>query len=160
MKVFVQRYPSGVPVQVSLEAVEFSTPVWNPATRGGQELFYQGSDGVMSVRLIDGRPAGPPVRLFAHPPYYYDEARDWDVYPNGDRFLVVERPGPDRPSTEIDIVFNWFTELAARKKNDAHIVVANELAPLPPTGRCSALARRVGPEFAGRRAVEATEVGL
>jgi serine/threonine-protein kinase len=116
LKVFVQRYPSGAPVQVSLEVVEVSTPVWNPATRGGQELFYQGSDGVMSVRLIDGRPAGPPVRLFAHPLYYYDEARDWDVDPSGNRFLVVERPGPDRPSTEIDIVFNWFTELAAREK--------------------------------------------
>ena len=116
LKVFVQRYPSGVPIQVSLEVVELSTPVWNPATRGGQELFYQGSDGVMSVRLIDGRPAGPPVRLFAHPPYYYDETRDWDVDPRGDRFLVVERPGPARPPTEIDVVFHWFSELTARER--------------------------------------------
>jgi serine/threonine-protein kinase len=105
MEVYVKGYPAGPRTKVSLDGGV--GPVWNP--RGG-ELFYQGADAVIAVGIVDGRPVGAPVRLFEH----IAEFRDWDVTPDGQRFLVVEGGDASASPPQINVVVNWLGELEAR----------------------------------------------
>ena len=75
---------------------------WNP--RGG-ELFYQSPTGVMAVKITSGVPERPTL-LFTHPRGERLDS-DWDVAPDGQRFLVVEPGSP----TQINLVSGWFEEL-------------------------------------------------
>jgi hypothetical protein len=104
-EVYVQAYPSGRPLRISVGGG--AGPIWNP--RGG-ELFYQGARGVMSVRIADGRATSPPVLLFSH----RSEFRDWDVAPDGERFLIVEGADASRFPLQINVNSNWFEELKAK----------------------------------------------
>ena len=42
-------------------------------------------------------------------------ARNWDVFPHGQRFLMIEaKQQPARPITQMILVLNWLDELKAR----------------------------------------------
>ena len=69
-----------------------------------------GSKGVMALRMADGRPVGQPALLFAR----RSEFRDWDVSPDGQRFLVVEGAEASNFPAHIEVVVNWFEELKAK----------------------------------------------
>ena len=52
-------------------------------------------------------------RLLFENPFY----RDWDIHPDGSRFVVVvnqSEPVSNNELTEVYIVTNWFTELHER----------------------------------------------
>jgi Tol biopolymer transport system component len=109
-EVYVQAYPGpGTRIQVSTEGG--LGPAWNP--RGG-ELFYEAPAGVMSVRMVNGRPVGPPTKLFAFTSVAHILSRAWDVSPDGQRFLAVEPAEAGTASSQLNIVSNWFEELKAR----------------------------------------------
>jgi Tol biopolymer transport system component len=97
-EVYIQKYPGpGGRRQVSVNGGK--GPVWNP--RGG-ELFYQTRTALMSVRITNGEPSAP-VRLF--PTGWSEEyRRDFDVSPDGRRFLFLE---PAVSRGEITLVQNW-----------------------------------------------------
>ena len=83
-------------------------PQWNP--RGNGELFYQTQTALMSVRVVGGAASGRPTALFSwrkHEGY----RREFDVAPDGERFLLIE---PATPRTEITVITNWFEELKAK----------------------------------------------
>jgi serine/threonine-protein kinase len=108
-EVYVQPYPAGPKIQISSEGGAW--PRWNP--RGG-ELFYEGPASMMAVRMADGRPTGPRVRLFSHVTGEgYDRVHersriDYAVSPNGDRFLMAESvESASRPS-QIHVIVNGF----------------------------------------------------
>jgi Tol biopolymer transport system component len=103
-EIFVQAYPSGARTPVS-SGGGVGWPAWRR-----NELFYQGPKGVMCVRIADGRPLGLPVLLFPHK----SEFRDWDVSPDGQRFLMVEGAETSRFPPHINVVTNWFEELKAK----------------------------------------------
>ncbi len=113
-QVYVQPFPElGPRVQVSTSGgVE---PVWN---RNGGELFYREGDRLMSVRLAKAVALDPaaPVALFEghyeNVPYG-GRCANYDVTPDGRRFLMVRRKNLPRP-TEIHIVFNWPAVLLSR----------------------------------------------
>jgi hypothetical protein len=52
----------------------------------------------------------------------YQSYRDFDVTPNGDKFVVIvaeqkdAKAGAPAPALRIDVVLNWFEELKARVK--------------------------------------------
>ncbi len=110
-EVYVQAYPGpGPKAQVSVGGGVGA--LWNP--RGG-ELFYQSPTAVMSVPMANGRPAGPPARVFPHTPMHRAVmARDWDVSPDGQRFLVVEGAEAASSPSQLNLVTNWFEELKSR----------------------------------------------
>jgi serine/threonine-protein kinase len=109
-EVYVQAYPGpGTRIQVSTEGG--LAPVWNP--RGG-ELFYEAPAGVISVRIVNGRPVAPPAKLFAFTSGAAILTRAWDVSPDGQRFLAVEPAEAGAASSQLNIVSNWFEELKAR----------------------------------------------
>ena len=97
--------------QVSNDGGE--APVWSPS---GDELFYRfRKSGVearmMAVRVIEAgevRPGRPEV-LFAGDHLFGEIARNYDVSPDGERFLMI-RAAPGT-SSAIVVVENWFEEL-------------------------------------------------
>ncbi len=104
-EVYVTPYPGpGPKVRISTDGGQGAA--WNP--RGG-ELFYESPTALMAVRMEAGKPASAPVRLFARVPR--DHRREYDVSPDGQRFLMLENAKPTGAGSEINVITNWFEEL-------------------------------------------------
>jgi len=83
-------------------------PIWAPR---GQELFYRIGEAMMAVG-IKTEPtftAGSPVVLFTGRDPTGGAGGDYDISPDGQRFLMIkqEQAGVD----QINVVLNWFEEL-------------------------------------------------
>jgi Tol biopolymer transport system component len=78
--------------------------------RDGRELFYTHEGALIGVPLQPGpefRP-GAPSRLFSIPAFAFQPLAfeaNYDVAPDGERFLIPERVGGER---KIHVVQNWF----------------------------------------------------
>jgi serine/threonine-protein kinase len=112
LEVYVEPYPSGgAPYQVSTEGG--MEPVWS---RDGRELFYREEQ-----RFVAARIATNPFRveqrevLFEKPyaPWFYHS--NYDVHPDGERFVMINPSGEGR--LQITVVLNWFEELKAKVGN-------------------------------------------
>jgi hypothetical protein len=96
-------------------------PVWRS---DGRELFYvnpfSGQDGVsmmaVPVTTTDGRfSAGTPQRLFTGQFGMLQPVSNYDVTPDGQRFLMDQRiERPPEPPNELVLVQHWFEELKRR----------------------------------------------
>jgi Tol biopolymer transport system component len=109
-EIYVQPYPGqGGRVQISTEGG--TEPVWS---RNGRELFYRSGDKMMAVE-IDTRStfsAGKPKSLFQglyQPTPTFDA--NYDVAPDGRRFLMIKPGGEEQAPTQVNVVLNWFEEL-------------------------------------------------
>jgi len=86
-----------------------------PAWRGdGKELFYQSADGGLMASLLttaEGLRAEAPKRLFGVRIKEFEFARQFDVTPDGQRFLVntLEEPARSEP---IRLIVNWTAGLS------------------------------------------------
>jgi serine/threonine protein kinase len=106
-EIWVKRFPDGVAAQVSTNGGEQVR--WGP---DGNELFYVARDRqLMSVEIVlppNGETAipGTPNPLFQLGFGGVLEAvgQQYDVHPDGERFLVMERDGTPQPVTMIQ---NW-----------------------------------------------------
>lgn len=84
-----------------------SEPVWS---RQGTELFYRSAGAMMRV-AVKSEPtfsAGIPERLFQDS-YVVTSRREYDVSPDGQRFLMMKQATADRPT--IQWILNWSEEL-------------------------------------------------
>ncbi len=110
-EVYVRPYPgTGGRRQISDEGG--SEPLW---ARNGRELFYRQGPRVWAVDVGSGPglSTGKPHLLFEQQGYAsWGAVRDWDVSPDGKRFLMVklEEKKPE-PVTEMILVQNWSEEL-------------------------------------------------
>jgi serine/threonine-protein kinase len=109
-EVYATPFPEvGARLQVSVDGGEH--PRW---TRGGKELVFLSSEGVMSVAIDTerGLSAEKPRLLFAyHPPPARLEGtyrRPYDVSSDGERFLLLE--GEDTAPNRLHGVLNWLEE--------------------------------------------------
>jgi hypothetical protein len=86
-------------------------PVWAPR---GQELFYRNSDAMMVVD-IKTEPtftAGSPVVLFTGRYTIFGGFVNYDISPDGQRFLMIKVVEEEEgPQGQINVVLNWFEEL-------------------------------------------------
>jgi Tol biopolymer transport system component len=109
-EIYVQPYPGpGGRVQISAEGG--TEPVW---PRNGRELFYRAGDKTMAVEIKTqpGFSAGKPKLLFQgryQPPPTLNA--NYDVSPDGHRFLMLKPAGEEQGPTQINVVLNWFEEL-------------------------------------------------
>jgi Tol biopolymer transport system component len=106
-EVYVQPFPGpGRRWQISTEGG--TAPVW---ARSGRELFYRNGRQLMSVEVATqpGFSATHPRSLFEG--QYRIFRTDYDVSPDGQRFLMLEPLEPPQPATQINVVLNWFEEL-------------------------------------------------
>jgi eukaryotic-like serine/threonine-protein kinase len=109
-EIYVQPYPGpGGKWQISTDGG--TEPVWNP---NGRELFYRSGDKMMAVDIATqpSFTAGRPRMLFEGP---YEPALfpipDYDVSPDGQRFLMLKPSEEEGAPTQINVVLNWFEEL-------------------------------------------------
>jgi serine/threonine-protein kinase len=118
-EVYVQPYP-GPGARVAVSTDGGAAPAW----RGdGAELFYvtfpSGGPLVMNVVPVKAAgskfSAGRPRKLFEGQYNMTGPFRSYDVTPDGQRFLMVQRPVPplSRP-IELVLVENWLEELRRR----------------------------------------------
>ena len=109
-EIYVRPYPGpGGEWQISAEGG--TEPVWNP---NGRELFYRNGDKMMAVDISTraGFSAGKPQMLFAGR-YVPTPATtpNYDVSPDGQRFLMLKAVEQEQAATQINVVLNWFEEL-------------------------------------------------
>jgi serine/threonine-protein kinase len=111
-EIYVQPYPG--PGGKWLISTEGGTePVWN---RNGRELFYRSGDKMMAVDIAtqSGFAVGKPRQLFeAH---YRTTTQghvraNYDVSPDGQRFLMLKPVEQEQAPTQITVVQNWTEEL-------------------------------------------------
>ena len=117
MDIWVRPFPDVNAGQVLVSTNGGSEPVWAPS---GRELFYLSPDDkIMSVAVTAGKELVPstPTVLFAAASYYFGGlGRNYDVSPDGKRFVMVKNPATPAPSTTpLTFVLNWTTELARVK---------------------------------------------
>src|SRR5262245_15589945 len=120
-EVYVQAYPGpGGKIRISMEGGH--SPVW---ARNGRELFFivgrAGSQGsVIQVMVVDidattGFRAGKPRLLFEGPYLSTTALNNYDITPDGRRFIMTRVAGnPEPPFTQMHVILNWFTELQQR----------------------------------------------
>ncbi|MCH8267337.1 MAG: serine/threonine-protein kinase [Acidobacteria bacterium] len=112
-EVYVQPFPGpGGKRQISTDGG--AEPVW---ARNGRELFYRNGSQMMAVEIATEPTfsAGLPRLLFEgnFQPSAASLA-NYDVTPDGQRFVMIQEGAPDSPPPQINVVLNWFEELKRR----------------------------------------------
>ncbi len=122
-EVFVQPFPGpGPKIQISTDGG--TDPMWR---RTGGELYYRNGDEMMvvQVRTQPTFTAGRPAALWKG---HYSHGMssscgipgvtsfNYDVTPDGQRFLMVKDVHQDVASNRINVVLNWTQELKRRVK--------------------------------------------
>lgn len=116
-EIYVRPFPDpGGKYQIS--TVGGVAPLWS---RDGRELFYASSpNGQLMAVDITTEPtfqAGSPrVVLEGGIQLSGNQGRDYDVSPDGRRFLMVQ--GGEANLTQLNVVLNWFEELKQRVPTD------------------------------------------
>jgi hypothetical protein len=107
--VYLRDFPEALNrIQVSTEGGE--EPVWSP---NGDELFYRNGQEWMTVsmQLVTPVPTvGRPVLLFRGD-YLNVPGRSYDVMRDGQSFILIRRTADTTPTTQLNVVLNWFEEL-------------------------------------------------
>jgi len=119
-EVWVQPFPAVSGVKHRITQTGRSMAMWSP---DGDELFYRPSPVGEATLLSIGLPNGPgstftgeqtlPVGEFV----IAGDSRDYDITPDGERFLMVLRAQAESGTLyepRIDFVLNWFEELEER----------------------------------------------
>ena len=112
-EVYVRPYP-GPGSKFPISTQGGVAPVW---TRDGGELFYRNGDKMMAVTVEAGSEfrAGKPEVVFEGS---FEEvlASSWyrpnyDISPDGQRFVMVRSTQEGTSPAQINVVLNWFEEL-------------------------------------------------
>jgi len=87
-----------------------TNPIWS---RDGREIFYRAGDQVLAVEVEtdSGFSAGKPVPMFSG--RYRLTGRDFDVSPDGTRFVMMQNDDP-RTTGRFRVVLDWWRVLDAR----------------------------------------------
>jgi Tol biopolymer transport system component len=109
-QVYVQAFPGPGPKwQVSTDGG--TEPCW---ARKGGELFYWNGDRMMSVSVKTAPEfaAGRPSLLFrSSHPKLRSGRRNYDVTPDGQRFLMITGHDQQLSATQVNVVLKWFDDL-------------------------------------------------
>jgi serine/threonine-protein kinase len=98
LDIYVRPFPNTSSGQWQVSVSGGMQPAWSSS---GDELFYRGIDGTMMVARVathaPGFSAEKPVRLFRGPYLTRsgEQARAYDVSPDGKRFLMIKEPSGD-----------------------------------------------------------------
>ena len=111
-EVYVRPYPDVEAERWQISTSGGSGAKWSP---DGQALFYRSGRTINRVSVGTGETftAGVPETVYEGA-FFGEIGPQWDVDPNGERFLVIKNPMPEEVSRELRIVLNWFEELKER----------------------------------------------
>jgi Tol biopolymer transport system component/DNA-binding winged helix-turn-helix (wHTH) protein len=112
-EIYVRAFP-GPSGKWQISTAGGMEPVWAP---NGRELFYRNGDKMMAVDVTTG-PAftADHPRLLFEQKYEHGPATlaDYDVSPDGQRFLMIKEGGQEAPPSQINVVVNFSEELKRR----------------------------------------------
>jgi len=109
-QIYVRPFPNVEDGKWQISGDGGQEPVWHPK---GQELFYRNGEAMMVVG-IKNEPAftaGSPVVLFTGRYYIAFTGVNYDISPDGQRFLMMKEADEEEGQGQINIVLNWFEEL-------------------------------------------------
>jgi serine/threonine-protein kinase len=114
-QIFVSPFSNPDQARTQVTPAGGSQPRW---AANGRELFYTATDGTLMAVPVAPGPAftvGLPTPLVKGPYYsglgILSRGGSYDVFPDGQRFLMLKYPGePAEPPTVV-VVKNWFEEL-------------------------------------------------
>jgi serine/threonine-protein kinase len=110
-EVYVRPFPNVEEGKWQISGDGGTEPVWAPR---GQELFYRNGEAMMVVG-IKTEPtftAGSPVVLFTGRYTMGGTVVDYDISPDGQRFLMMKAADEEEGQPgQINVVQNWFEEL-------------------------------------------------
>ena len=110
-EVYVRPFPAVDSARFSISVGGGSEPLWR---RDGGELFFRNERGDLfatTVTIGAHFTHTLPKLLFTAPGFArQDYYREYDVAPDGRRFLMLTSGGQNSPT--ISVIFNWRTELA------------------------------------------------
>ena len=107
-EIYLSRFPAS-PGEWQVSNEGGTETRWNP---NGRELFYRNADKMMAVdvdsqgELVLGKP-----RLLFERSLLRE---DYDVAPDGQRFVMVDESESAPAPTQLNLVLNWFQELEQR----------------------------------------------
>ena len=109
-EIYVRPFPGGWKTQISTDGGV--QPVW---ARSGRELFYRNADKMMAA-AIEAKPAfsaAKPKLLFEghYEAGIFPFEPNYDVSPDGQRFLMVKGSAQESAATQLNVVLNWPDEL-------------------------------------------------
>jgi serine/threonine-protein kinase len=112
-EIYVRPFPAVEEGRWQISTDGGFAPLWS---RDGSELFYRfGAGAVLTVRVDtnDGFRPGSPEQLIQLPYSNSGVGRNYDVSPDGQRFLMITQAGNAERSegNEVVLVQNWFEEL-------------------------------------------------
>ena len=112
-EVYVQPFP-GPGEKVAISTNGGTNPVWS---HDGKKLFFRQGDAMMEVEVTTSPvfSASRERQLFASSDSGFRP--DFDVSPDGNRFLMVHREPGSWP-TQLNVVLNWFDEV--RRTQTSH----------------------------------------
>lgn len=104
-EIWIQSFPDGERARYQVSTEGGTGARWGP----GGELFFSSDDRMMAVRIdtVTGEP-GVPRELFSG--QYRYGAWEYDVSPDGRRFLMIRPRGTDGGG-ELVVVLDWVAEL-------------------------------------------------
>ena len=123
-EIYALPYP-GPGREITMSVGGGQEPVWGPS---GRELFYRSDGKLLVVRIEESAASltvGAPTRVFDDH-YQVDTSSalggnsNYDISPDGQRFVMVEEPGPPTASggvsqtARLHLILNWFEELKAK----------------------------------------------
>ncbi|HEV2201801.1 MAG TPA: protein kinase [Bryobacteraceae bacterium] len=102
-EIYVQSYPGGTN-RIPISMGGGMLPKWS---RDGKELFYVTGDAVVAVAVRPDGSFGAPRRLFDRPGFYINTLlHEYDVSPDGKRFLMIQRD-PGSVPRQLNVILNW-----------------------------------------------------
>jgi len=114
-EVYVRPFPNVNAGRWQVTSGGGGRPLW---ARNQNELFYVASrDGALMdvpVRMTPTFSIGSPTKLFDGRYYVAPPGRNYDVSPDGQKFLMVKAPASAAASASMVVVLNWSEELKQR----------------------------------------------
>jgi Tol biopolymer transport system component len=114
-EVYVRPYPDLSSGRWQVSAIGGTRPLWS---RDGRELFFLDAARRMMVVAVDTAPTaafGAPRALFETAQFGLEgQQRNFDLSPDGTRFLMVRNLPPPAGAPAVVLIQNWFAELRAR----------------------------------------------
>jgi serine/threonine-protein kinase len=115
-EVYVRPFPNTGSARWRISPAGGGNPIWS---RTGRELFYKSDHGqLMAVRVLPGVnfSIGSQQALFPIEKFQTIwQVRDYDVSPDGRRFVMIRQP--ETPRADLIVVEGFFGELRARVGN-------------------------------------------
>jgi Tol biopolymer transport system component len=113
-EIYVHPFPAVQTGRWQVSSAGGAEPLW---ARNGRELFFIGGDGMMMATPIQPGPSfvsGRPVPLFQADQYRVNVARNYDITPDGKRFVMVKTVGTAGRGASFVVITNWAEEVRRR----------------------------------------------